>query len=190
MNLPKPTLSREKAWELWKTEHSEYAKEQIILSNQGLVANAMKSLNIELFDDDMFMTGLYALCKAVNTFDFDKGFKFSTYAAMVIRNEYLMIFRKKRIQPTNSLDEPIIFDNNEARFGDIIPSDVNIENEVVSKEILSKFLETLTEREKQVIELSMRDIGQIETGRIIGISQSQVSKILKKVYQKYLKFIW
>ena len=37
MNLPKSELSRQEALQLWNTCHSDYAKEQMILSNHGIV---------------------------------------------------------------------------------------------------------------------------------------------------------
>lgn len=37
MNFPKHELSKHEALQLWSTCHSEYAKEQIILLNYGIV---------------------------------------------------------------------------------------------------------------------------------------------------------
>lgn len=45
MNLPKPTLDRDTAMKLWINEHSDYAKEQVVLNNVGMVGIVLKSLN-------------------------------------------------------------------------------------------------------------------------------------------------
>lgn len=95
MNLPKPTLNRETAMKLWIKERSDYAKEQVILNNTGMVGLVLKSLNLNTQDEDLYSIGMIGVVKAVNTFNPDKGVKFSTYATPIIRNEILMTFRKK-----------------------------------------------------------------------------------------------
>lgn len=80
---------------LWIEEHSDYAKEQVVLNNVGMVGIVLKSLNLNTQDEDLYSIGMIGVVKAVNTFNPDKGVKFTTYAAPIIRNEILMTFRKK-----------------------------------------------------------------------------------------------
>ena len=94
MKFPKPKLDRESEMKLWIEKRSEYAKEQVVLNNVGMVGIVLKSLNLNPLDDDLLSIGLIGVIKAVNTFNQDKGVKFSTYATPVIRNEILMTFRK------------------------------------------------------------------------------------------------
>lgn len=94
MKLPKPTLEQKSAMKLWIEEHSDYAKEQVVLNNTGMVGIVLKSLNLNPLDEDLFATGLVGVVKAINTFNPDKGAKFTTYATPIIRNEILMTFRK------------------------------------------------------------------------------------------------
>lgn len=107
MNLPKSELSNQEALQLWNTCHSDYAKEQMILNNQGIVFSVMKNLSIPLTDEDMFQTGIIGLIKAINSFDTSKGYQFSTYAFPIVRNEILMAFRKskKSVKVAFSLDD-------------------------------------------------------------------------------------
>lgn len=98
MNLPKAKIDRDTALKLWRDTHSEYAKEQVILGNLGLIGITLKSLNQNPQDEDLFSIGIIGLIKSINSYDAEKGFEFSSYAAMVIRNEILMSFRKKRFQ--------------------------------------------------------------------------------------------
>lgn len=69
MNLPKPTLDRKTAMKLWIEERSDYAKEQAVLNNVGMVGIVLKSLNLNPFDEDLFSVGLIGVVKAVNTFN-------------------------------------------------------------------------------------------------------------------------
>lgn len=189
MNLPKAELDIEEAMKLWQTEHSEYAKEQLVLNNVGMVGIVLKSLNLNVFDEDLFATGLLGLVKAVNKFDFEKGFSFSAYATRVISNEILISFRKKRVSVSFSLDElKDIGNGEEVSYADIIPADANIEDDVVANTLVSQVLGNLPKRERKVIDLiSFQGKDQKETADIIGISQAQVSRILKNARNKCKK---
>lgn len=69
-------------------------REQMINDNIGLVhsiANRFRSRGAEY--DDLFQAGCIGLIKAVDAFDEDKGFAFSTYAVPVIMGEIKRIFR-------------------------------------------------------------------------------------------------
>lgn len=114
MNLPNPQIDRETAMKLWIEEHSDYAKEQVVLNNVGMVGLVLKSLNLNTLDEDLYSIGLIGVVKAVNTFNPDKGVKFTSYATPIIRNEILMSFRKKRIISAFSLDESYDLGNGES----------------------------------------------------------------------------
>lgn len=188
MNLPKPQIDRETAMKLWIEEHSDYAEEQAVLNNVGMVGIVLKQLNLNPLDEDLFSTGIIGLVKAVNTFNPDKGAKFSAYATPIIRNEILMTLRKKRIIPTFSLDEPCDLGNGESvEFSEMIADSRRFEEEVIADMQIEKFFSILNEREKEIISLSMQDKTQREIAKIFGISQAQVSRIIKSVYKKWGK---
>lgn len=46
---------------LWISDHSEYAKEQVVLNNVGLIGLVMKRLNLNLFDEDLYENGIIGL---------------------------------------------------------------------------------------------------------------------------------
>lgn len=188
MNLPKPTLDRETAMKLWMEEHSDYAKEQVVLNNTGMIGIVLKSLNLNLFDEDLFATGIVGVVKAVNTFNPDKGVKFSAYATPIIRNEILMTFRKKRIIPAFSLDEPYELGNGESvDFSEMIADSRRLEEEVIADMQVKQMLSTLSDREKGVISLRMDGETQQEIAEFFEISQAQVSRIIKSIYKKWRK---
>lgn len=135
MNLPKPELSKQGALQLWNTYHSEYAKEQMILANYGIVFSVMQNLSIPVDDEDMFQTGIVGLLKAINTFDSSKGYKFSTYAFPIVRNELLMSFRKRKksVKAAISLDDNVDIGNGESvPYAELIADARDYEKNVVN----------------------------------------------------------
>ncbi len=175
---------------LWIEERSDYAKEQLVLNNAGVVGIVLKSLNLNVLDEDLFATGLVGIVKAVNMFDANKGFSFSAYATQVVRNEILMTLRKKRITPSFSLDEPCkLGDGEEVSYADMIACDKNFEEEAIANAQLKKAFESLNEREKKIALLRMGGIGQREIAKVCGISQAQVSRIIKNACKKIKKKI-
>lgn len=188
MNFSRPTLDRESAMQLWIEERSDYAKEQVVLNNTGMVGFVLKSLNLNLLGDDLFSVGLIGLVKAVNTFNPDKGVKFTTYATPVIRNEILMTFRKKRIIPTFSLDELYDLDNGDSvNFSEMIADSKRLEDEVIADMQMEQMFSNLSDREKKIISFSMDDKTQREIAEILGISQPCVSRIIKSIHNKWRK---
>ena len=156
MNFPKPTLDRETAMQLWIEEHSDYAKEQVVLNNVGIAGIVLKSLNLNPIDEDLLSIGLIGVVKAVNTFNPNKGVKFTTYATPIIRNEILMTFRKKRIVPTFSLDEPYVLRSGESvDFSEMIADKRIFEDEVIADMQMKQMFSNLGDREKKIISLSM-----------------------------------
>lgn len=188
MNFPKPQIDRETAMQLWIEEHSDYAKEQVVLNNIGMVGVVLKSLNLNPLNEDLFSIGLIGVVKAVNTFNPDKGVKFSTYATPIIRNEILMTLRKKQIIPAFSLDEPYSLDNGESvDFSEMIADNRRFDEEIITDMQIEQIFSSLNEREKKIITLSMQDKTQKEIAKICGLSQSYVSRIAKSIYEKWRK---
>jgi len=186
MNLPEPKIDRDCAMELWIEEHSDYAKEQIVLNNIGLIRIVLNSLNLNPFDEDLFATGILGLVEAINTFDIDKGFKFSTYAIPVIQNEILKLFHKKRIIPSFSLEELRSLKNGEeVSYLEAVSDDKHFEEDVVANIQFEEFKFILRERERMVILLRMEGKIQEEIAEICEISQACVSRIIKRVCKKF-----
>lgn len=186
MRYPKPELDRESAMKLWIEERSEYAKEQVILNNKGIVGLVLKSLNLNPLDEDLFQIGMLGLVKAVNTFDFCRGIKFNTYAARIVRNEILMSLQKKRIIPEFSLDEEYQLNNGEnVPYADMIPSKERFEEWSDSEMDLAVFLDGLKDREKKILILLFRGVKQADIASEMGISRSYVSKILRGIRKRW-----
>ncbi len=187
MNLPKAEIERDTAIRLWQAEHSEYAKEQLVLANIGMVGIVLKSLNLPNQDEDLYSIGIVGLVKAVNTFDAGIGFKFSTYATRVIRNEILMTFRKKHVDVAFSLDDTVNLENGEeVPYENMISSGERFEDEIIAMVQYEEMLHKLSDRERNIMILFfVHGKSQCEISSITGLSQSYISRIIKGVRRKY-----
>lgn len=86
-------------------------RDKMVIDNIGLVhsiANRFRGRGAEY--DDLFQAGCVGLIKAVDNFDANKGFAFSTYAVPVIMGEIKRIFRDGGpIKVSRSLKEKSIY---------------------------------------------------------------------------------
>lgn len=185
MNLPKSELSKQEALQLWNTDPSQYAKEQMILSNHGIVFSVMKNLSIPLTDEDMFQTGIIGLLKAINTFDTSKGYQFSTYAFPIVRNELLIAFRKSKrsVVAAFSLDDNADIGNGESvPYAEMIADGKDYEENVVNSMLAQQIIESLGSREKHIFTMFfVENRTQSEISKALGISQSYVSRIISSM---------
>ena len=92
-NLNKHILTKEEEKQLFMRYEAgdNRAEEQIISHNLRLVVSIAKKLNRKTVDfEDLIQEGNIGLIKAIDKFDYRRGFKFSTYATWWIRQS---IFR-------------------------------------------------------------------------------------------------
>lgn len=184
MNFPKSELSKQDALHLWITCRSEYAKEQMILTNYGIVFFVMRRLEIPAFDEDMFQIGSIGLLKAIYSFDASKGC-FSTYAFRVVRNELLKEFRKskKSVNVAFSLDDNVDIGNGESvSYAEMIADRNDYEENTVNSMLAQQIFERLGSREKHIFTMFfIENRTQSEISEALGISQSYISRIIKGI---------
>ncbi len=178
------------------------AKSVLIEHNLRLVAFIAKKFeNTGANIEELISIGTVGLMKAVATFNKDKNIKLATYASRCIENEILMYIRKTaNLKREISIDEPLSvdWDGNELLLSDILGS----ENDVVSREmeeneerkILRNAVSELKPREKIIIEMRYGLIGdkeltQKEVADALGISQSYISRLEKKIMIRLKKKI-
>ena len=175
---------RNKSLQLLMVEDTESAREQVILANQELVRYVIKSLGLNAFDEDLFQTGCIGLIKAVDSFDFEKNIKFSTYAAKVIRNEILMTLRKKHIN-AQSLDELFTIDGFETSLMDMVSDGACMEDELISTMYLEQAFSKLNDNEKKIIYLHfIKGTKQHELAKMMGFTQSYISRMISEIIKK------
>lgn len=178
------------------------SRDTLIVHNLRLVvyiARKFDTVNTNI--EDLISIGTIGLIKAVNTFCPQRNIKLATYASRCIENEILMFLRKSSTQRHEiSIDEPlnIDWDGNELLLSDVLGSDGEevgrgIEQED-EKNLLNGFINTLPVREKQIMEMRFgmngyEEYTQKEVADTLGISQSYISRLEKRIINKLKKQI-
>lgn len=183
MRYPKPEIDRETAMKLWIEEHSDYAKEQVFLNNTGIIGIVMKSLKLNPYYEDLAQTAAEGLVTAINTYSPKKGFKFSNYSMIVIRNKLLNSFKKKRISQIVSLDYTVGDDDSDSLW-DFIPSGERFEDLSVMKIDLEKSMSRLRKKEQQVLHLLICGETQSSIAEKWGTSRQNIRRILISIRKK------
>jgi RNA polymerase sigma factor (sigma-70 family) len=90
--------------------------------------------------------------------------------------------------PIMSLDRPLGGEeknkSNDNNLADIIPSDYCLEDSIIEDIELKNRLAILSERERQIILLSLSRVTQGDIGKRFGITQVQVSRLIKNSVKK------
>lgn len=196
--FPKP-LSAEKEREYFALKQTGdiNARNKLIEHNLRLVAHISKKYYSSTNDqDDLISIGTIGLIKAVNTFSYEKGTKFATYAARCIENEVLMHFRTvKKSACEVYISEPIESDGegNSLSLMDMFADESSMIDSIdlkIKTEKLYKFIDLrLDDREQQIIRLryglaGIKPLTQREIAQKLRISRSYVSRIEKKAQEK------
>lgn len=201
--LPPPLSNDEESYLLNRLEKSDFGVKSILIErNLRLVVYiARKFENTGVGVEDLISIGTIGLIKAINTFNPSKNIKLATYASRCIENEILMYLRRNnRIKTEISIDEPlnIDWDGNELLLSDILGTENDlihrsIEDEV-DKELLSNAMKKLSVREKRIMELRFGltngvEKTQKEVADMLGISQSYISRLEKRIISRLKKEI-
>ncbi|MBE5887257.1 MAG: sigma-70 family RNA polymerase sigma factor [Lachnospiraceae bacterium] len=174
------------------------AKEELVLHNMRLVAHvAKKYQSSEEEMEDLISIGTIGLLKAVDTFDYDFGNRFATYAIRCIENELLMHFRRsKKTKMEVSLFEPIGTDKEGKQIHlmeVLLVDDVDVAMQMEihrDVDILKHHMDrVLSPREALIIKkryglFGEEELTQREIAKSMGISRSYVSRIEKKALEK------
>lgn len=189
-------LKRANEFEMLEMLNDEDKQKLLIINNLRLVIFIAKKF---ANDEDLVSVGTIGLIKAANTFDADKGAKFSTYASSCITNEILMYLRKnKKHVYTISFEEVVAQtpDGSTLTLNDVLFIDevgyqrIEKEQEIAN---LKKLLGELPKRQKDILcmlfGIDYKKCTQKEVAGILGISQSYVSRIEKSALAKLKKMI-
>ena len=100
---------------------AEWHRDRIVEANLRLVFSIVKKfVNPNNTFDDLLSDGIVGLIRAVEKFDFDRGFRFSTYATQVVRrNSYrtVVLKQQERQKMLGGLQDMDIDLSDEARTG-------------------------------------------------------------------------
>lgn len=197
-SFPRPLSEKQEHELLIKSaDGDKAARNKLVEHNLRLVAHIVKKYyNTGTDPDDLVSIGTIGLIKAINTFNYEKNIRLSSYASRCIENEILMYFRgTKKNSLDISMNEEIDSDadGNSLTLSDMLAVDDNIVDELDTRlkiEKLSVYIrETLTPREALIISLryglnNKKPLAQRVVADRLGISRSYVSRIEKKALQK------
>lgn len=157
--------------------------------NHNLIYSFLEKYNLSI--DEHYDLAAIGLCKASITYDGSKS-KFSTYAYKCMFNSVICELRKElssiRIPKHKTLyyqEELEKDDGDKASLLNIIQSNEDVENEIISKIMLENYTNTLSERDKTIFDLSIAGYKQIEISEVVGCSRAQVSRVKNK-FKNYL----
>lgn len=201
--FPKPlTREEEQACFAALRAGDERARESLISHNMRLVVHIAKKYVDALDPSDMVSIGSIGLLKAIDTFKYDKGTQFATYAARCIENEILMAIRSnKKHKVCVSLSAPIGVDKegNEINLVDTLEGEdmdvvAKIEREECAAELHKILKEVLDDREYKIIRYrygldGAEVLPQREIAKMLGISRSYISRIESRVLDKLREYI-
>lgn len=173
------------------------ARDLLIRHNLRLVAHICKKYYAgTAAQDDLISIGTIGLIKAVDTFDPDKGKRFSSYASRCIENELRMELRRVRKAGVQvSLQEPLEA-GGQLTLADTLPDDAEMEADCEQRADAARLrglVDALPPRERTVMRMRYGFGGgprtQQQTAQALGISRSYVSRIEKHAL-KHLQEQW
>ena len=171
------------------------ARDTLIRHNLRLVAHICKKYYAgTAAQDDLISIGTIGLIKAVDTFDPDKGKRFSSYASRCIENELRMELRRVRKAGVQvSLQEPLEA-GGQLTLADTLPDDTVMEDDCERRADaarLRRLVDTLPARERALLQLRYglggeRPATQQQTADKLGISRSYVSRLEKRALTRLM----
>lgn len=200
--FPEPLSDEEIKYYMKEIENgNQQARKTVIEHNIRLVLNQVlkKFTNVPVEKQELVSVGLIGLIKAVNTFDYTKNFKFSTYAFRCIDNEILMYINKnKKNFNTISLDSSEFDDDSinttkEDSLKDVLVDEsVDIIYDYERKELIEGIkssLNLLTDLERKCVMLyfgfiNNKEYKQYEIAKIVNMTQSYVCRVLNRGIRK------
>lgn len=194
-----PPLSKEEELQylIAAKQGDELARNKLIEHNLRLVVFLAKKYENTGYDiEDLVSIGSIGLIKGINTYKIDKNIKLATYASRCIANEILMFLRKnKKRNGEISFEDALNYDaeGNELHLEDILGTEEDIVikefEDKVDQELLKEQINLLDDREKEIMIMryglnNTKEYTQKEVANILGISQSYISRIEKKVIRR------
>ncbi|TCL65878.1 RNA polymerase sigma factor (sigma-70 family) [Hydrogenispora ethanolica] len=132
-------------------------------------------------NEDVFQIGCLGLCRAAAKFDPERGVAFSTYAAVCIISEIRHYFRESHRHVWRFETEST--DDLESGYYQL-PAVLDTENEALANCNLEKVLHNLPFNVRKTAICRMAGLTQCETAAKLGVSQAQISRLLKRVKTK------
>ncbi len=168
---------------------ANWHRDLIVKANVRLVISIVKKfVNPQCGFDDLLSDGIMALIRSVDKFDYQLGFRFSTYATQVVRrNSYRFVMERQdeRLKVTNSISESGL---------DVVEEETNATMSEHRWETLTghlrSLLDNLDKRERLIIRarFSLGSHRRIQTLQSLAdrlsISKERVRQLEKRALEK------
>ncbi len=164
-------------------------RDQVIKANMRLVISIVKKFVTPQHSfDEMLSDGIYSLMQSVDKFDYDRGFRFSTYAYRAIaRNAYRSIMKQQKdmVRLASELDD-LNLDSGSARTD----SSLDINTWTRLRNSLAQMMGQLDRRERMIIRCRYALGGhrKVKTFQAIaqrlGVSKERVRQLEQRAMMK------
>lgn len=158
--------------------------------HSSLIYGFLRKYNLPI--DEFYGTCAVAFAESVKRYDSSKGVAFSTYCynamSMKLQEEYRRKKRKGNFDVTVlSLNVPIFGDDSSIQFQDMVPDENDFISYVDCLETVRKAILQMERAERLVLFWHLKGRSQCDIGKKVGVSQAQVSKIIKRARRKILE---
>lgn len=181
-------MNKEQTYDLIKQAQNGDAEaaNAVVYEYRGLAKSIARSYYLIGADaEDLSQIGMIGLFKAVQTYKFDNGASFKTYATSCIRNIILDEIRKSKPSgmefiPMEDVEENIFFSESKG------PEDSFIEKES-SQTFYEAISSLLNPMEMDVLKLHLESLSYQEIAQKLGIERKKVDNTIYAVRKKIKK---
>jgi RNA polymerase sigma factor (sigma-70 family) len=168
-------------------------RNQLVQANLRLVKALARQFASAAADyEDLVGEGHVILMRAIDKFDYDRGFRFSTYATHAIRRHFLRWFGRRQRRRQKEVLAPDLVYVPCAPVGD----GAAIDDESLRRlaELLGRWSECLSDREQLILRRRFgvgglrRPQTLVEVSREVGLSKERVRQIQLEALQKLNEF--
>ncbi len=182
--LLKP-LEEKKLWSEYKDKDSLDARQELIYRYQPLVCKIVTILKpSEQVYLDLFQEGVVGLVEAVERFEPQRGFKFSTYARFRIRGRALTFLQKHAKHPQNMSESDqlaLLMQNLKDESAD--PDEHAQDSYLLDR--IYECVRELPEKEKNAfVAVVLKEEEPKDVAKRMKISRSYLSRLLKKSWKR------
>jgi RNA polymerase sporulation-specific sigma factor len=178
-------LEEHKLWVDYKQNDSLDARQELIYRYQPLVCKIVTILKpSEQVYLDLFQEGVVGLVEAVERFEPERGFKFSTYARFRIRGRALTFLQKHAKHPQNMSES----DQLSLLIQNLKDEDADPDERAQDSFLLDRIYEcvnALPEKERNAfVAVVLKEEEPKDVAKRMKISRSYLSRLLKKSWKR------